>query len=537
MKNAGPAQQAGTVLGIMRRACLAAPRTPALIFEDGIELSRQDLLDASEAFAGYLHERIEPQDCVAIMLGNRAEYFVAWFAVAANRAALVSINPAARGYDAGYILQDSRARILITDAGHASLIAELRADCPYLDTVIELGPSEPYGLAEYKSDQPFSLSDSSASPDDVINIYYTSGTTGPPKGCMLSHHFWLRFVDVFMSQYGVLPTDRLLCWFGFFYVDPPWMVLASLQADTSLVVMRRFSVSRFWRVVNENSVTILFGSASVPLLLLARMATGDERAHSVRYCVHVGIPASAHQALVDRWGFPWYEAYGLTETGLVIAMPPDAGGQMIGTGSIGLPCPGVQVRVADESGSDVPAGSLGELLIQAPGLMVGYLGRPDLDAEAFQGGWFHTGDLVTIDEDQYVYFAGRKKDIIRRSGENIAAAEVEAVLRTHPMVVDAALIPVPDELRGEEAKAYIVLSAADQDTTALPAQLAALCAAQLASYKVPRYWALLTEDLPRTPSMRVKKDELRKQPALVDVIWDRHAAKNLAQSPRETDSE
>ncbi len=518
---AGPAHSAGSVLGIIQQACATSPSEPAIIFEDGLELSRGQLLEGSEIFASYLGDRIEPGDRVAIMLGNRAEYFIAWLAVIANRASLVSINPGSRGHDAGHVLADSGARILITDAEHRSLAGELRASSGTLRETIEVSDAEPNGLSGYRGARQVSLLSGPADPDDIVSVYYTSGTTGSPKGCMLSHRFWLRFVDLYLHLYGLQPGDRLLCWFQFYYLDPPWMLLASLLAGTPLVVMRNFSVSRFWSTVVRHDVTVLFGSASVPLLLIAREPAAEEARQRVRYCVHVGIPAVVHQDLVDRWGFPWLEGYGMTETGLVIAMPPERGDAMTGSGSIGLPCPDVQIRVVDDADADVQAGQPGQLILKAPGLMAGYLGRPELTSQLFQGGWLHTGDMVRVDEEGFVYFIGRKKDIVRRSGENISATEVEAVLRKHPSVVDAAIVAVPDGLRGEEAKAYVVLADGESQESVPPAELAQLCESELARFKVPRYWAYVAGDLPRTPSMRVRKEELRSAQPLDGVIWDR----------------
>jgi len=234
--------------------------------------------------------------------------------------------------------------------------------------------------------------------------------------------------------------------------------------------------------------------------------------------VHLGIPPNLHQEFHDRWGFPWAEGYGLTETGLVVAMPLELAEEMVGRGSIGLPCPEVQIRLIDESGHDVPSGETGQILVRAPGMMRGYLNRPDAAAEVLRDGWLYTGDLGWRDENGFLYFVGRIKDLIRRNGVNIAAAEVEQVLRAHPGVLDAAVVPVADELRGEEVKAFIV----PVDATAPPTldELADYCASKLASFKVPRY-VELCEGFPRTPSMRVAKEALRAQPAIGPATWDR----------------
>ncbi len=198
----------------------------------------------------------------------------------------------------------------------------------------------------------------------------------------------------------------------------------------------------------------------------------------------------------------------MTESGLVVAMPLEHAEAMIGSGSIGLPCPGVSIRLVDEQGGEVGVDEPGEVLIKAPGMMRGYLNRPDATAEALSDGWLRSGDMARRDESGYLYFLGRKKDIVRRAGENVAAAEVEDVLRSHPEVLEAAVVAVPDELRGEEVKAYVALVEDASPEAGNPVTLVEFCRERLAKHKVPRYIEYRSEPFPRTPSMRVKKSEL-----------------------------
>jgi crotonobetaine/carnitine-CoA ligase len=504
---------AGSILDIVMAAHDRGPDNPALVFEDGLVVTVADLVTRAQRFAAFLQQTVSPGDRVAIVLGNRTEWVIAWLATVASRAMLVSINPAAREHDAGHMLRDSAARIVIVDDASASLVDALRAGCPELANVLRLRGPEPDGLSVYGADlDPVDLRALAPRADDVVNVYYTSGTTGLPKGCMLENRFWLRFVGLYKSIYGLEPDDRLLCWFQFFYVDPPWMILASLSVGAALVVMRRLTISRFWDVVEEREVTQLFGSASLPALLLKRPSREGE-GRTVRFSVHVGIPRHLHEEVVARWGFDWVEAYGLTETGLVVAMPLEFAQEMIGSGSIGRPCDGVKTLIVDDGGEPVPLGSPGELLLRAPGLMRGYLNNPDATAHSFRGGWFHTGDLVTADERGFLYFVARIKDIIRRSGENVAAAEVEEILRQHPAVLDAAVVAVPDEIRGEEVKAFVALVQDADPADASPRALVTHCETRLARFKVPRYIEFINGEFPRTPSMRIKKSELVAQPS------------------------
>lgn len=520
--------RARNIVEVLVDAAQRAPDLPALRFEDGVTITRRELCDAVARFGGWLQPRIAPGDRVAIALENRVEFMVAWFAVAACRGVLVSMNPAAGDHDATHMLRDCAARIAITGAAFEPLLRRLRPQCPDLREVVVVGADEPQGLAVHAG-QPLDLVVSARAVEttDVVGIYYTSGTTGLPKGCQVDHTYWLRFVDVWQRRYGLTSDDRLICPLHFFYNDPPWLLLLSLHADTTLVAMRKFSVSRFWPVVADNDVTILFGIASTANLLLRGAPNEAEHRHRVKLAVQVGIPTSLHRALVDRWGVPWVECYGLTESGILTSMPVEHAAEMIGSGSIGTACPEVEVRIVDGDDRVVAAGQSGQLLVRAPGLMRGYLNRSDATAETLRDGWLHTGDVASVDERGFIYFQGRMKDIVRRSGANIASAEVEQVLRGHPKVLDAAIIPVPDDLRGEEAKAFVVPVEGESSKTLPPSELADFCAARLAPYKVPRYFSYRTRDFDRTPSMRVKKEALRQEPATGAGVWDREAPESL----------
>jgi crotonobetaine/carnitine-CoA ligase len=518
MPGGGP--PAHDLIEVVRDACRADPDIPALVFEDGISVSRGRLWAEVESFAGYLSTRIGPGDRVVVMMPNRAEFMVAWLAVAACRGILVALNPAARSHDAGHVLRDSAARIAVADAAHAELFAELRSGCPDLAEIIVAGGDEPGGLSRYSGPGLPHRPDEARG--DLTNIFYTSGTTGPPKGCAVGHDYWIRFADLMAERFSFTGADRMICCLQFFYNDPPWMLLLALRAGTAMVAMRRFSVSRYWPVVREHNVTVLFGIASTASLLLKAPASDEDRRHRVRLSIQVGIPAPLHQELADRWGVPWVEAYGLTETGVIVSMPVEQAEEMIGSGSIGVPCPGADVRILDPDGAECADDQPGEIVVRAPGLMRGYLNRPEATAETFRGGWLHTGDLGRRDAGGYLYFVGRIKDVIRRAGENIAAAEVETVLRSHPGVLEVAAVPVPDDLLGEEVKIHILLGNGHSPASVPPAELIAFSADRLARYKVPRFVEYRSEDFDRTPSMRVKKENLDRS-ADPSRVWDRSA--------------
>jgi crotonobetaine/carnitine-CoA ligase len=357
---------------------------------------------------------------------------------------------------------------------------------------------------------------------DIANVYYTSGTTGLPKGCMIDHEYWLRQIDIDLRLHPKGPDDRILCCLQFFYMDPGLLFLMALHTGGPMVVMRRFSVSRFWDVVRSNDVTEILGISSIPALLLKAEPTPLDREHKVKRALQVAVSPALHRDMHERWGFPWVENYGISEAGMVSRMPLAYVEEMTGSGSMGVADPEVHLRIVDDEHQDVAPNTPGEVLVSAPGMFRGYLNRPEATAEVLAGGWFHTGDVARRDERGFLYFMGRKKDIIRRSGENLSASEVEDVLRSHPKILEAAVIPVPDELRGEEVKAYILPVDGESAQTLPPDEIVEWCAARLARYKVPRYIEYRDREFSRTPSMRVKKEDLKTEKAdLTADSWDR----------------
>lgn len=514
---------ARTLLDLFVPSCREHPERPAMIFEDGPVVTRAEMLDQSAGFAGYLRDRISPGEVVAIMLDNRAEFMIAHLATCAVRATLVSINPTAKEHDAGHALRDSGAVLAVVGEPNRGLIEGLRDGCPALrEIVVVADRGEPNGLALYQGhDGPVDLAAAPCEPEDITHIYYTSGTTGLAKGCMLDHTWWLRCADIELRLNPKGDGDRMLSCLPFYYADPAVMLACAVHSGGTLVVMRRFSVSRFWDVVAAHDVVDMWVIASMPALLLKGEPRPVEREHNVRLAIAVGVQANIHRELVDRFGFPFLDNYGSTEATINTRVPLHVAEEMVGSGSMGVAVPECEIRLVDDAGQDVLDEGAGEILVRCPGLFRGYLNRPEATEEAMRGGWFHTGDLARRDERGFYYFLGRKKDIIRRSGENVAATEIEEVIRSHPKVLEAAVIPVPDELRGEEIKAYVLPVAGESPETIPPEELVAWCAERLAAFKVPRYLEYRDTDFPRTPSLRVKKEELKAAPDLVSAAWDR----------------
>jgi len=340
----------GDLLDLVRTACRDDPELPALVFEDGVVVTRAQLWAEVESFAGVppIAGRAGGPDRRDDGQQGRVHDHLAGGGGLPRGARLA--QPGGAQPRRGPHPADSAAGIAVVGREHEALFRELQLSCPALKEIVVADDQEPGGVAAFTG--AWSGPRPAEAANDVTNVYYTSGTTGPPKGCMVGHDYWLRFADLVIGLYGITAGDRMLCCLQFFYNDPPWQLLVAMRARTSLVVMRRFSVSRYWRVVRQHDVTVLFGIASTASLLLK--APGQRRRlRSLCPAGHPGrIPAPLHKDLVTRWGAPWVEAYGLTETGLIVSMPVEFATEMIGSGSIGRPCPGADVRVLDSGGAE-----------------------------------------------------------------------------------------------------------------------------------------------------------------------------------------
>jgi crotonobetaine/carnitine-CoA ligase len=306
--------------------------------------------------------------------------------------------------------------------------------------------------------------------------------------------------------------DTMLTAQAFSYIDPQWNVVAALLAGAHLVILDAFHPSTFWAKVREHDVTYFYCLAAMPNLLLKMPADALDRSHRVRVVQCSAIPPARHAEIEQRWGVKWYEAFGMTETGADLRVTDVDHDELVGSGCAGGATRAREARIVDALDLPVPRGEVGELVLRGAGLMDRYEGDPEATAAAFRGGWFHTGDLARMDDAGRVYLVGRLKDMIRRAGENVSAREVEDVLLSHAAVRLAAVVAVPDDVRGEEVKAFV-----SADGEVVVAELAEFCEQRLARFKVPRYWEVC-DDLPVTDSHRVAKARLVAAPGRT---WDR----------------
>jgi crotonobetaine/carnitine-CoA ligase len=452
---------------------------------------------------------IAKRDRVSVMLPNGFEFPITWLACAKLGAVLVPTNINYKKNDLEYILSDSEATTIVIHQDCLPVLAEVKPMLPLLKNVIVLGeaPSEYYRyekITERASDE-FEIID--VEQGDMLNIQYTSGTTGFPKGCMLTHRYWFVLSATPVQLYNITSKDVNLTAQPFYYMDPLWNSLLCIVVGIPLVILPRFSPSRFWKAVRDNNVTFFYVLGTMPLLLIKQKEDPElDKNHKVRRVICSGIIPQLHETFEKRWNVPWREVYGSTESGgdLWVSLEDE---ESVGSGSLGIPWPAKEAKVIDTNGVEVPNGAIGELVVRGEPMFLGYWKKPEATEEAFSGGWRHTGDLFCKDEKGQFHITGRLKDMIRRSSENIASAEVEGVLIEHDKIKMAAVVAVPDDLRGEEVKAYIVLQDDESKETVPPEEIIEFAKQKLAGFKVPRYIEYV-DDMPRTPSERIEKHKL-----------------------------
>ncbi|MER5625248.1 AMP-binding protein [Streptosporangium sp. NPDC002544] len=486
----------------------------------GRSTSVAEVEDRTNRLANVLAARgVRRGDRVAVMLPNGIGFPVAWLAIAKLGAVIVPVNPGYRSADLAHVIGDSGAVLALTGTAQAvRALREVKIGQVGLLDPADAGPA--VESADGAFDAGAELAEAEAVhelPDltrgDLLNLQYTSGTTGFPKGCMLTHGYWLHLAELAGEMALVTGDDVDLTAQPFYYMDPQWNTVLALLAGIPLVILERFSASTFWRSVREHGVTFSYVLGTMPLMLLKQPPDpAVERDHRMRLVLCSGIAPDLHTTFEERWGVPWREAYGSTEAGVVLAVAADDTA-CVGTGAMGREVPGKQAKVVGEDGATLPDGEIGEIVVRGEPMMLGYWGREEA---LFTDGWYRMGDLGYRDPEGHFHLVGRLKEMIRRGGENIAAAEVEAVLAEHPAVRAAAVIPVPDDVLGEEAKALVQLVAPVE-----PAELTAFVAARLAAFKVPRFVEFV-DAFPMTPSERIAKHLL---PISRETAFDRETGK------------
>ena len=491
----------------------AHPNRTFLIFED-VETSYREFDATVNRVANGLRQLgIDAGDRVCVMVSNCPPFLYTWFALMKLGAILTPINSAFRSAETRFILEHSGAAAIVVDERTGPVVADIAATLPALRHRISIADAPGEGemaWSDLARAQPSAFSGPDINPEHVASIIYTSGTTGAPKGVMQPHRSYMIAGESFAMRTALQADDRIFTILPLFHANAQfYSTMGALVAGATMVLSPRFSASRFWEQVDHYQVTQFNFIGAIARMLHQQAPTPKDASHRVRLACGAPMPLEIYDAFEARFNLTVLETYGLSECPMGASNLAD----MRKPGSMGKPSrhPNpdyyTRVRLVDDDDRDVPVGQVGELLLQSPALMVGYYQDAERTAEAMRGGWFHTGDYAYQDADGFYFFVDRKKDVIRRRGENISSVEVERVLNDHPAVAESAVIPVPAALSEDDILACIVL----RPGVEVPAEaLQDWCRERLAAFKMPNR-IVFRPALPKTPTQRVEKYKLREE--------------------------
>jgi len=470
---------------------------------------------------------IEPGDRVAVWAPNSLEWIVAALGVTSAGGVLVPINTRFKGAEAAYVLGRSGARVLCTvrgflDTDYPALLADAGVDLPALEhTVLLTGDADATTVSwdelvargDAVSETTLDARIDSIGPDDPSDVVFTSGTTGNPKGVVMRHGQTLRAYLDWCDFADLRTGDRYLIANPFFHIfGYKAGCLACLMRGATIFPMPVFDAASALELVERERITVFPGPPTIYHSLLDHPDSKRRDISSLRVAVTgaADIPVELIRRVREELPFERIlTGYGLTEAGTVTGSMPDDDFEHIAT-TVGVPWPGLEVRVVDDGGADVPVGEPGEVVVRGETVMREYLDDPEATAAAIDAdGWLHTGDLGTFDADGYLRIVGRIKDMFIVGGFNAYPAEIENLLLRHPRIAQVAVIGVPDERLGEVAKAFVVL---DPGPPVDPTEIIEWARGEMANYKVPREVEIL-DALPVNATGKVVKDELRARSA------------------------
>lgn len=516
-----------TLKSVFETRARANPSRPFLVFEHKT-WTWGEFDEAIDRVARMLATRgIGKGDRMGIAAANSDAHVLLLFALARIGAIMVPVNPEFGAAEMCYVLTHAGVSAV---ACAADTLDAAKDACRGIDPQpwFVLVAGEAAGIPGFadllKDDANVKLPDDITA-DDTFVIIYTSGTTGFPKGVMHSQRNFVLAGERQIARVHLQPDDRALCILPMFHMNALFNVLASVvAAGALLIVAPRFSASRFWRLAANTGATQVNVMAAVSTILARRSRSEFVREHKLRVVNGSGFTQETLEVFKNEFGVPTViEGLGMTEIPGAFSNPFEGPHKLGCMGKPGMhPDPArawTQARILDDEGRDVSDGAVGELAVRIPTLMQGYYRDPEQTAASFRGGWFMTGDLVRRDSDGYFHHVGRKKDIIRRRGENISGAELDRVIGEHPGVSEAAAIAVAAELGEDEVMAVVV----PRPGAVITAEdVRRWCAARLAAHKVPRF-VVFVDSLPHTPTHKVAKHLLKKDPALRAKAIDFHA--------------
>jgi crotonobetaine/carnitine-CoA ligase len=451
---------------------------------------------------------------IALLVENRPDYFVHLLALNAIGASVVPVNPDHRHAELVYQMAHSDAVLAVALEHHVERMKAVAAEVPSRFAVI--------GTSEFMRGLPAPATPAASGAlnrDTEAGVFYTSGTTGRPKGCIVTNDYWLSAGEWFLTlassggRFSIEPgRDRLYNPMPVFHVHAGVVALMPMLLTQGCVIRPEyFSAKRWWRDVSSTAATIVHYIGAVPQALMALDESADERRHTVRFGFGAGMEPAIHRRFEERFAIPHLEVWGMTEVGRWTANDHEP--RPVGVRAIGRAVLPLEAKVVDEHDVEVVAGVEGELVVRLrgdnprKGFFAGYLHDDAATEAGWRGGWWHSGDIVRRDDDGIIYFVDRRKNMIRRSGENIAATEVETVLCRHPAIGQIAILPVPDERAEQEIFACVVPAPGQTPGIQLAHRIVEYCKEQLAYYKAPG-WMLFMDSMPVTATAKINKAQI-----------------------------
>jgi acyl-CoA synthetase (AMP-forming)/AMP-acid ligase II len=486
----------------------------------GIEPRTYSYLEASIEVAALRHAYagagVGHGHRVALMLDNRPEFFFHWLALNALGVSIVPVNAESRSAELEYFIGHSDVALAVVPPTRVRDFAQAAQQAR-----VDMAVATPELSALPCLASPAPLAGTGADVDSECALLYTSGTTGKPKGCVLPNEYFIRAGHWYATVGGLIElapnVERLITPLPMSHMNAmAFSTMAMMLCGGCIVPLDRFHPSTWWESVRTSRATVAHYLGVMPAMLLGAAPSAQDREHGVRFGFGAGVSPRLHGAFEARFGFPLLEAWAMTETGAGAVIVANREPRKVGSACFGRASPQIECRVVDECGQPVPAGQPGELLVRAAGerpdfgFFREYLKDPVATAQAWEGGYFHTGDIVQVDAEGDFHFIDRKKNVIRRSGENISAVEVESVLLQHPRVAGVGVAPVPDEVRGDEVMACVVARGpvAEAERLALARDVVTFCMERLAYFKAPGYVAFV-EQLPLTPTEKIQRARLK----------------------------
>jgi long-chain acyl-CoA synthetase len=509
-----------TLADLPGRAARLSPSRAAIVTA-GARHTYADLLSGvRRAARGLLHLGLTRGDRIGILLPNCLEYVQAFYAIPAALGVTVSVNTFLAPAEVATVLEDSGSRCLITTGRRLASLAPHLDRLPRLEKIVlvsaESGATPALGRSilcrsweEISSADPDEGEWPRPDPSSVAVLSYTSGTTGRMKGVMLSHANLLANARSCLAAVKLRDEDRLLLFLPMFHSLTQLVCLVvPVLASLSVILLPGVDRAAISSAIRRHRPTIFLAVPAIYAAMAERPPGRLRRwLNPVRLYISGGAPLSMDvlQRFEEGWGRPLCEGYGLSEAAPVVCLNPVDGARK--PGSVGLPLPGIEVRIVEDDGAAASAGAIGEILVRGPNVMLGYHERPEETAAALHDDWLHTGDLGRLDGDGYLFIAGRRKEMLICRGMNVYPREVEEVLAAHPAVAEAAVVGMRDQQRGETPHAAVVLR---PGATATEKALRSFCLERLARYKVPRS-ILLMPAFPRNATGKVMKDEIRER--------------------------